>query len=43
MTQGINVVGRYVQDFSGQCVAVCLSNSAELLSSIFGKLLRLPR
>jgi hypothetical protein len=43
MTQGINVLGRYVRDFNGQCAAVCLSNSAELLSSIFGKLPRLPR
>ena len=43
MTQGINVLGRYVRDFDGQCAAVCLSNSAELLSSIFGKLPRLPR
>jgi hypothetical protein len=37
MTQGINVIGRYVQDFNGECAAICLSNSAELLSSIFGK------
>ena len=43
MTQGINVLGRYVRDFNGQCAAVCLSNSAELLSSIFGKPLRLSR
>ena len=37
MTLGINVIGRYVQDFNGQCAAICLSNSTELLSSILGK------
>ena len=37
LTLGINVIGRYVQDFNGKCAAICLSNSAELLLSIFGK------
>lgn len=37
MTLDINVIGKYVQDFQGQCAAICLSNSAELLSSIFGR------
>jgi hypothetical protein len=37
MTIDINVIGKYVQDLDGQCAAICLSNSAELLSSIFGK------
>jgi hypothetical protein len=37
MTLDINVVGKYVQDSNGQCAAICLSNSTELLSSIFGR------
>ena len=37
MTSEINVIGNYIQDANGKCAAVCLSNSAELLSSIFGK------
>jgi hypothetical protein len=36
LTLGINVVGQYVKRNNGQSVAVCLSNSVELLSAIFG-------
>ncbi|KIW68331.1 hypothetical protein PV04_04284 [Phialophora macrospora] len=35
LTLGINVVGQYVKRNNGQSVAVCLSNSVELLSAIF--------
>ncbi|KAJ4502467.1 hypothetical protein HRR78_008474 [Exophiala dermatitidis] len=35
LTLGINVVGQYVKRNNGQSVAVCLSNSVELLSVIF--------
>ncbi|KIW79660.1 hypothetical protein Z517_06274 [Fonsecaea pedrosoi CBS 271.37] len=35
LTLGINVIGQYVKRNNGQSVAVCLSNSVELLSSIF--------
>ena len=37
MASEINVIGNYIQDANGKRAAVCLSNSAELLSSIFGK------
>lgn len=37
LTMGINVIGKYVQDYEGQCAVICLSNSAEMLSSIFGR------
>jgi hypothetical protein len=33
----INVIGRYIQQTQGKRVAVCLSNSVELLASIFGE------
>lgn len=36
LTLGINVIGQYVKRNNGQSVAVCLSNSVELLSCIFG-------
>ena len=36
LTLGINVIGQYVKRNNGQSVAVCLSNSTELLSAIFG-------
>ena len=36
LTLGINVIGRYIQESNGQCAAICLSNSTELLLSIFG-------
>ncbi|KAK6384695.1 hypothetical protein LTS17_002258 [Exophiala oligosperma] len=35
LTLGINVIGQYVKRNNGQNVAVCLSNSTELLSAIF--------
>ncbi len=37
LTLGINVIGQYVKRNNGQSVAVCLSNSVELLSAIFGR------
>lgn len=37
MTLSINVIGKYVEAYKGECVAICLSNSAEMLSSIFGR------
>ena len=37
LTLGINVIGQYVKRNNGQAVAVCLSNSVELLSVIFGE------
>ncbi len=37
ITLEFNVVGKYIQDTKGKRVAVCLSNSVELLASIFGK------
>jgi hypothetical protein len=37
LTVGINVVGQYVKRNNGQSVAVCLSNSVELLSVVFGE------
>lgn len=37
LTLGINVIGQYVKRNNGQNVAVCLSNSTELLSAIFGR------
>lgn len=36
LTLGINVIGQYVKRNNGQSVAVCLSNSVELLSAVFG-------
>lgn len=33
----INVIGTYIQHTKGKRVAVCLSNSGELLASIFGE------
>jgi hypothetical protein len=33
----INVIGRYIQQAKGKRVAICLSNSVELLASIFGE------
>lgn len=33
----INVIGRYIQQTKGKRVAICLSNSVELLASIFGE------
>lgn len=37
LTLGINVIGQYVKRNNGQSVAVSLSNSIELLSSVFGR------
>ena len=37
VTLEINVVGRYIQQIKGKHVAICLSNSVELLASIFGE------
>ena len=36
LTLGINAIGQYVKRNNGQNVAVCLSNSVEMLSAIFG-------
>ena len=36
ITRDINVIGKYIQESNGRCVAICLANSVELLSSIFG-------
>jgi hypothetical protein len=33
----INVVGKHIRDAKGKRVAICLSNSVELLASIFGE------
>ncbi|ERF74062.1 hypothetical protein EPUS_03877 [Endocarpon pusillum Z07020] len=35
VTLEINIVGRYIQQIEGKYVAICLSNSVELLASIF--------
>jgi len=37
LTNAINVMGKYIQENRGTKVAVCLSNSAELLTMIFGR------
>jgi hypothetical protein len=37
VTVEINVIGKHMQDVKAQRVAICLSNSAELLASIFGE------
>jgi hypothetical protein len=37
VTLEINVVGKYMQDTKCRRVAICLSNSVELLASLFGK------
>lgn len=37
VTVEINVIGKFIQSTKGKRVAVCLSNSVELLASIFGK------
>lgn len=39
VTVEINVIGKFIQSTKGKRVAVCLSNSVELLVSIFGKYL----
>ncbi len=36
LSREINVVGQYIREHSGRRVAICLPNSIELLSSIFG-------
>ena len=38
ITQEINVIGQHIKSGNGKIVAVCLSNSVELLASIFGRL-----
>lgn len=40
VTLEINVVGRYIQQINGKHVGICLSNSVELLASIFGECLQ---
>ena len=37
VTIEINVIGKYMQDRKSKRVAICLSNSVELLASIFGE------
>lgn len=37
VTQAINTIGRYIQGRKGETVAVYLSNSVELLATIFGR------
>lgn len=37
MTKEINVIGTFIKKQGGSRVAVCLSNSVELLESVFGK------
>lgn len=37
LTLDINVIGKYIQESGGEKVAVCLSNSVELLCTVFGK------
>lgn len=37
ISQEINVIGQYVNEAKGKTVAICLSNSVELLSAIFGE------
>lgn len=41
LTIAINVIGKTVQGAGGTVVAVCLSNSVELLCAIFGELSRI--
>ena len=41
LSKEINAVGNFVREHSGKRVAICLPNSVELLSSIFGNA-RLP-
>lgn len=36
ITQEINIIGQYIQESKCQTVAVCLSDSVELLATIFG-------
>lgn len=42
MTKEINVIGNFIKNNGGSSVAVCLSNSVELLESVFGKECRGP-
>lgn len=42
MTKEINVIGNFIKNHEGSRVAVCLSNSVELLESVFGKECRGP-
>lgn len=37
LTKEINAIGKYIQSAGGKKVAVCLSNSVELLEAVFGK------
>ena len=39
ISKEINVIGQHVQSAKGSVVAICLSNSQELLASIFGELI----
>jgi hypothetical protein len=39
VTQEINVIGRHIQNANAKTVAVCLTDSIELLATIFGKYL----
>ena len=36
ISQEINIIGQYVRDSKVQTVVICLSDSVELLSTIFG-------
>lgn len=38
ISQEINILGQYIRDSKAQTVAICLSDSVELLASIFGEL-----
>ncbi len=40
VTLEINIIGRYIQQIKGKQVGICLSNSVELLASIFGECLK---
>ena len=37
VSQEINIIGQHIQSGKGKVVAVCLSNSREMLAAIFGK------
>jgi hypothetical protein len=39
ITQEINVIGNYLQSAQAKTVAICLSDSVELLAAIFGRIL----
>lgn len=37
ISQEINIIGQYITEAKGKIVAICLSDSVELLAAIFGK------